>query len=236
MNKERKTIRFSFTDLMRPGERVAALCYLFIHVFALPLTLPYLPLLIPGLSGVDVNLIYYALGLAFVFIFCMRFLRAGFDAALDFPANFLLCVSMAFVIELGLSMVINSLMELAVPGLGSAPNNETLLSMAPQGLGKLRAMTIFMAPIVEEVLFRGLVFGALRTKSRAAAWIVSLLAFSLYHVWQYIPSGGLSQLIYCAAYIPGAAALNSSYERSGSIWAPIAYHMLINAVTLGALL
>ena len=51
--------------------------------------------------------------------------------------------------------------------------------MAPEGMNKLTAMTVFMAPIVEEILFRGLAFGALRSRNRAAAWIVSVLPLLL---------------------------------------------------------
>ena len=75
--------RTGFADLMRPGERIAALVYLPIHVFALPLLLPYLVYAVPDITAVDVNLTYYVIGFVYVLALCWRFLRAGFDAALD---------------------------------------------------------------------------------------------------------------------------------------------------------
>ena len=97
-------------------------------------------------------------------------------------------------------------------------------------------MTVFMAPIVEEVLFRGLVFGALQRRSRALAWVVSVLAFSLYHVWQdVVEAQSAAMLLYALLYIPASMSFNWCYERSGSIWAPIVYHMLSNAISMSLL-
>lgn len=222
-----------FADPMRPGERVAALIYFPIHVFALPLLLPRVSQFFPQLSTVDVNLVYYIIGFAYTLILCRRFLRAGFDAALDRPGLFFTAMLTAFVLEIALSMIVSSLA--VIIGVDSSPNNEAFVAMAPGGRGKLTAMSVFMAPVVEEILFRGLAFGALHRRSRAAAWIVSALAFSVYHVWQYAL---LDPALLAAAvlYLPASLALNWAYERSGSIWAPIAYHMLTNAIGMSALL
>ena len=73
----------TFRDLMRPAERIAALIYLPIHIVALPMVLPYLAYLSPQLSAVDINLIYYLTGFAYMLILCWRFLHASFNAALD---------------------------------------------------------------------------------------------------------------------------------------------------------
>lgn len=107
--------------------------------------------------------------------------------------------------------------------------------MAPEGMNKLTAMTVFMAPDSR----RGFSSAAwpstlLRSRNRAAAWIVSVLLFSFYHVWQYAVIDPL-YLLTAVLYHPASIALNWSYERSGSIWAPIFYHMLTNAVGISAL-
>ena len=190
MNEKKPETPFrpAFTDLMRPGERLAALVYLPIHVFAMPLLLPYLGLVIPGLTAVDLNFIYYAAGFTYLLAALWRFLRAGFDAMLDRFAMFVLAFATAFVLELALSMILTSLLNLTGLSL-SSPNNDAFAAMSEYGRGALVAMSVFLAPVVEEALFRGLVFGALRGKSRAAAWIVSVLVFSVYHIWQYIGDG-----------------------------------------------
>ena len=162
--------------------------------------------------------------------------RAGFDAALDRLGTFVLAILTAYLLEMALSMVISSLIVALNLGLGSSPNNDAFVSMIPEGRSRIIAMTVFMAPIVEEVLFRGLVFGALQRRSRALAWVVSVLAFSLYHVWQYVVEAqSAAMLLYALLYIPASMSFNWCYERSGSIWAPIVYHMLSNAISMSLL-
>lgn len=224
----------TFRDLMRPAERIAALIYLPIHIVALPMVLPYLAYLSPQLSAVDINLIYYLTGFAYMLILCWRFLHASFNAALDAIGRFLMAILTAYLLELALSMILSSLLVVLGGADIYSPNNETITQMAPEGYNKLIAMTVFMAPIVEEILFRGLIFGSLRRRNRLAAWIVSVAIFSLYHIWQYAIDDPI-YLISAVLYIPGSISLNWCYERSGSIWAPILYHMLTNAIGMGAI-
>ena len=101
---------------------------------------------------------------------------------------------------------------------------------------RLAVMVVVMAPIVEEPMFRGLLFGCIRPRSRALAYIVSVLLFSLYHVWQYAFIGGdFTLLIYSLLYMPVSAGLCWAYDRSGSIWAPMVMHGIINALSLSVL-
>ena len=105
--------------------------------------------------------------------------------------------------------------------------------MADTGFNMTFALAVFLAPMVEEPLFRGAVFGSLYRRSRWAAYAVSAALFSLYHVWQFAAAyGDPTYLIYALAYVPVSLALAFAYERSGSIWVPIAFHMTINAVTM----
>ena len=63
------------------------------------------------------------------------------------------------------------------------------------------------------------------------------MLFSLYHVWQYAAaSGDPGLLLYAIQYIPMSVALAWTYERSGSIWTPIFFHMGYNAISYLALL
>lgn len=221
--------RPQFIDLMRPSERLAELIYLPIHLFALPLLLPKLALIIPNLDSVTLNLIYYIIGFAYTLILCWRFLHAGFSAAIDRIGSFLIAIASSYLLETALSLILSYALILLNAVDLSSPNNAAIEAMAPEGLNKLMAMTVFMAPIVEEVLFRGLVFGGLHRRSRLLAWIVSALVFSLYHVWQYAIRSPAA-LFSAVLYLPASLAFNWCYERSGSIWAPILYHMLANAI------
>lgn len=87
----------------------------------------------------------------------------------------------------------------------------------------LGVLGIVVAPVTEELLFRGALFGSLRARigSRAAALLSSLL-FAAVH-------GSLTALVPLFVL---ALVLCWVYERSGSLVAPVAVHMLNNATSL----
>lgn len=218
-------------EVMKPGERLAALIYLPIHVFALPLLLPLIAPYLPWTGSLALNIIYYVIGFVYVLVIFWRYLRRNFDTLLDHPGRFLISVFGAYAIEFILSLFLTNLLSLLGITMLS-PNNAAVSGMAPQGYYKLFAISVFLAPFVEEVLFRGLIFGALVEKHRVLAWIVSVLAFSLYHVWQYAVTDSPLLLLTAVLYFPASIALNWSYRYSGTIWGPIAYHMLTNCIAM----
>ena len=115
-------------------------------------------------------------------------------------------------------------------------NNETVGELVLADRRAMSFVTIILAPIIEETLVRGLVFGSLHRTSRWLAYIVSCFLFVFMHNWQYFalyPAG--SVLLSCVPYIPAAVALGWVYEKSSTIWAPITLHALINAMSVGVL-
>ena len=82
---------------------------------------------------------------------------------------------------------------------------------------------VVIAPIAEELIFRGYIFGVLRRYAgRWWALLISASVFAAIH--GHIPSlAGLFVL---------AAALTLVYEGAGSLWAPILMHALFNGLTV----
>lgn len=79
-----------------------------------------------------------------------------------------------------------------------------------------------LAPFAEEVLYRGLIFGGLAQRMPvAAAAAVSALLFALSH--------GLG--VIAPIFVLGLG-LAWIYARTGTIWAPIVMHAVVNAVSL----
>jgi len=114
------------------------------------------------------------------------------------------------------------------------PNDAAIMSLAGSNYRLLVVCTVLLAPLTEETLTRGLLFGLLRPKSRFLAYAVSSLVFSALHVWPYVAASGWRVALICAAeYLPAGAALAWTYEKADTIWAPILVHGLINAVTMG---
>ncbi len=93
---------------------------------------------------------------------------------------------------------------------------ELLLSGNPWFLA---AATVLAAPLVEEIVFRGLVYTRLcRGMHRFFAALISAIVFGLVH-------GTLLHLFYT---IPMGLILCLFYEKYRSLWAPILLHMSFN--------
>ena len=142
----------------------------------------------------------------------------------------------AFVVGWGIYFVLALAFGLLIKALGIGednPNNSAIEEMLEQDRGIIIAMTVFLAPIVEECIFRGGLFCGLYRKNRYLAYVVSIVLFSVYHVWQYaLAAQDISYLLYAVSYIPASVALCWAYERSGSIWTSIFFHMSFNAYAL----
>ena len=220
-----------FTSRMTTLERAAALGYIPVHVYLLPKALGALPFL-RSLDTVTINVIYYAIGTAFMLCFLWRFLRREFDALCDYGPGVLLEVAKHYGVLLLCNMGVG--LALLLLGQSSNPNNEAVFSLAGEDTGMTTAVAVFLAPIAEEAMFRGGVFGLLRPYSRAAAYAASMLLFSLYHIWSYALVDPTAWL-YLLQYIPASFLLARIYEKTNSLWASIFLHMTVNGVSMLAI-
>jgi uncharacterized protein len=88
-------------------------------------------------------------------------------------------------------------------------------------------MAVIVAPVAEEIIFRGYFYGVIRRfGGRIPALLTSSLLFAAIHV--HLPSMlglGLLAVILCLLY-----------ERTGSLWATMTMHAAFNATTITALI
>ena len=227
-----RRLSIPFENQMTKTQTILGWIYLLLHVAGLPVLLGLLQQYAPSpMDEAAVNLAYYVIGVVFCLTAEFTFLRRGFDRLVENLKLCLLTMLLALMLDYALSGVA-ALALMLVDGVIENPNNSEIMDLAAQNSGTVKAMAIFLAPIVEEVLFRGVVFGSVRTRSRLWAYVVSVALFSLYHVWQYAAfTGDLTQLLYALQYIPVSIVLAWAYERSGSIWTSVFFHMGFNAMT-----
>ena len=99
-------------------------------------------------------------------------------------------------------------------------------NLGPQQLVLMFILIAVLAPIAEEIFFRGMLYPLLRERFGMVAGVVSnALIFALIH---FIPIliPGLFIVGLCITYLR---------ERSGSIWPSVLYHMLQNSLGLIAI-
>ena len=88
---------------------------------------------------------------------------------------------------------------------------------------------------MEEVLFRGLVFGNLKNKSRTVAYVVSCLLFALLHVWQFaVVRQDITYFLLMVQYLVPGLVLAWAYDHTGTLWSSILLHAAANALSVWA--
>ena len=235
---EKKAVRV-FTSQMTKREIILALLWLPVHLFVMP-KLAMLLMDRGIITESQANLLVYGIGAIYIVITCYGFLRRDFDPLCDdllgCIAQIALCYCMMMAFNLCASGILSGLETMI--GQSSAVsnlNNEAVLDMAKTDTQAITAMAVFLAPLTEEVLFRGAIFGGIRKTNRIAAYAVSMVLFSVYHIWGYAIEDP-SYWLYTLQYLPAAFLLCRCYERTNSIWCSIFFHMLVNHISMKMLM
>ena len=223
------------------GEKIAGTVFFVLYVAVLPFaTRPALDLL-GRLLGVEIgeslgNTIYYYVVFAVTLILFHRFIGRTSTLFVNNLNNSLKTLAMGFVAFYGLNELVYRLAKMAT-GAHTNLNDMTIsapISAAPR---TTNLSVVALAPFVEEVLFRGLVFGGIRPRSRFAAYAASCLLFALLHVWQYaVGSHDLSYLVLTVEYLVPGVVFCWAYEHSGTLWTSILLHAGVNALSVTMLL
>ena len=110
--------------------------------------------------------------------------------------------------------------------------NDSTISAQIQDAPHVTLMiVVLLAPFVEEVLFRGLVFGNLKFKSRGVAYVVSCALFALLHVWQFaVVNQDVTYFVVMLQYFVPGFVLAWVYDHSGTLWTSIGLHAAANAL------
>jgi membrane protease YdiL (CAAX protease family) len=221
---------------MSRREKILGWIYLPIHVVLLPLLLPSVMYLLSGQNELPdpltLNVWYYLTGVVVLLAGLFRYFRESFYVLTHNFRN----AELAMLVAFGVLLIGNLALTLVTTLLGSlpaSPNQDAVEALSQVDNRRMAAVGVIMAPIVEETLFRGVIFGSLRKKSLVAAYAVSVVLFAVYHVWQYVVvTGSLEPLLSAILYVPIAIALAFCYDYSGSIWTAIFFHMFYNALAL----
>ena len=116
--------------------------------------------------------------------------------------------------------------------------NDTTIAASVSSAPRMTALiVIFLAPFVEEVLFRGLVFGCLREHSRPVAYGASCLLFAFLHVWTFaLSAGNIGYLTLMIQYLVPGLIFAWAFDHSGTLWTSILLHASVNALSLWTIL
>ena len=225
------------TAYMSPGEQIAGTVFFVIYLLVLPFAAAPLFRLAGRLLGASISrtlgtaVCYYILFALTVLIFHCFLGRTSRRLAENFGDA---CKSLlaGLVALYGLNELVYRLSNLVIPNRTNLNNGAVSVQLdnAPH---MTLVIVLLLAPFVEEVLFRGLVFGNLKYKSRGLAYLVSCLLFALLHVWQFaIVHQDITYFLLMVQYLVPGIVLAWAYDHSGTLWTSVGLHALANALSV----
>ena len=224
------------TAALSHGETVAGLIFLALYLFVLPLIkAPAFglaeKLLDLSLSASLENAIYYYILFAVTIIIFHGYLCRTSRRFLDNLGLACQTVGVGLVALYGLNELF---FRLSAAWLHNRVNlNDSVISAQIRSAPwSTLLIVVLLAPFIEEVLFRGLVFGGLKSRSRAVAYGVSCLLFAFLHVWQFAAvHQDLTYFLLMLQYLVPGLVLAWCYDRSGTLWASLGVHVLANLLS-----
>ena len=210
-------------------ENIAGFVYIIIQLLLLPTVLSLInEALSSPFSPGALNFIFFAVNFICIAVIFHRFLLTSIRQLIGNPFATLKPALFGFVLYQAGKFLIGIIILSLYPDFSNLNDNAIMDSVA-QNYTLMSFGTILLAPVAEEVLYRGVVFGSIHKKSPAMAYIISTTVFSLIHIIGYIhvytPMALLCSFL---LYLPAGLCLAWAYAKSGNIIAPILIHIAVN--------
>lgn len=226
---------------MTPGEQIAGTVFFVIYLLVLPFAAGPLFRLAGDLLGTHIdpgfqNALYYYILFAVTIVIFHGFLGRTSRQLADNLGVACKTLVVGLIALYGLNELVYRLTRL-VSATQTNLNDVSISAQIADAPHMTVLIVVFLAPFVEETLFRGLVFGNLRSKSRTVAYLTSCLLFALLHVWQFaVVSRDLTYFLLMIQYLVPGLVLAWVYDHSGTLWTSIGLHAAANALSAWILL
>ena len=230
--KKSKTLYIS----MSHTEKIFGWLYMAFSLLALPNLLNWFNAqLADPLDESTLNFVFYLTNFLFICGIFRTFLRASLVAAWRDIWNFIQAVVLGYVAYWAASETMEFVMSYLLPGFSNI-NDAAITELARANYTLMLIGVVFLVPLTEEMLYRGLIFRNLWQSSKVAAYLLSMAAFAAIHVLGYIGSEDITTLLICfLQYLPAGLCLAWTYTKADNIFAPTVVHAIVNAISIGAL-
>ena len=217
-------------------ETVGGISYLIFQMVFLPGILSWANgLLESPLPSAELNFVFYLINFMAMLVIFHDFLGRSAGHAIRNIIDLVQAVILGLVAYYACSWATEQIIGLLVPSFSNY-NDEAIAAMSQSNRFLVLIGTVVLVPPVEECLYRGLIFRNLYGKSRIAAYIVSILAFSVIHIMGYIGSYEPLELVMAfLQYLPAGLCLAWAYTKAGTVFAPIFIHAAINFLAVRGL-
>ena len=223
-----KFLQKPITPLLQ-REKYVGLAYLVFQLFLLPTLLRLMAMAFSmETDSTLVNTLYFSIN----FISCVaifgHLLQDSLKKAIADPDRLLIATVIGFGIYRVATLVLGIPILFLFPDFSNL-NDTAVMDVFGDYPFIMILCTVVLAPVTEELLYRGLVFGWLREKSAPMAFILSAVIFAAIHVVQYIGIYSTAHIfVALVLYLPAGLAFVWAYQHSGTILAPIIIHAINN--------
>ena len=216
---------------MTDAETRRGLVFFLLYFFLFPYGNAWIQQLIFGDAETPIaeaNVIYYGVLFAACLILFWRFLKEDFQSLVDWlPEN-----TAGILLGLAGAGVMNALLRLLTFPVSDPIPAPYAADCGAAPLPTL-ALLLLLIPLVEETLFRGLLFGQFRGYSRPLAYVITSVFYALAAVWRYaLERGDARYLLLSVVYLPLSIACTWCYDNGGSVWATAFLHAGLNGIIL----
>lgn len=218
------------------SETLSGIVYLAVQLFVLPSLLYWVnDRMAAPLTEAEINFTFYLINFMAVLLIFRSFLGSSLQQALRHPVYLCQAVILGLAAYYACMFCVSRIIVLLAPGFANY-NDEFIYSMSRGSSFLMLIGTVVLVPPAEECLFRGLIFRNLYSKNKWAAYIVSIVLFTVIHIFGYIGLYSPLELVMaCLQYLPAGLCLAWSYAKADTIFAPIFMHAAINLITIRAL-
>lgn len=210
--------------------------YWTLQLLVLPSVLVFISGKLPfSITEAQLNIAFFLINFLCVAVIFFRFLKASLEHLLKNAVFCLTTALIGFLLYYGAQLVVGLLITKVYPQFMNA-NDMSVQLMVQQAFLPMAFCTIFLVPITEEVLYRGLVMGSLHHKGKFLSYGVSTVIFCAIHVVGYVGFYPLGMLVLCfLQYVPAGLFLGWAYDRTQTVCTPILIHMAVNAMGILAM-
>ena len=180
------------------------------------------------LSSSQLNFLFFLLNFLAVILIFHRYLKLCLKTVKADPGRFFKITALGFLFYLLCTYCFQLVLGWLRPQFINL-NDQAVGAMAGREYLLMAMGTVILVPLAEECFYRGLIFGPLYEKSRILSYSLSASLFSLIHILGFLGVyQGPDLLLSFLQYLPAGLILAYAYRKSGTLFAPVLIHALVN--------
>ena len=203
-----------------------------ICMLILPIVLGFV--LYGPLNEAQINFTAYFIAAGAAVYFLRGFLKRNLGVALHRPILTVYYACLGYLATMAMNILMTMVTVFFADSFVNL-NDQAVNTMLLSDTRLIFITVVVLAPIVEECLYRGLLFRGIYDRSAVLAWVISIGAFAASHVVSFIGIySPVEILLSLVQYLPPSIALALTYQKTGTIIAPMVTHAIINLMAVYA--